>query len=279
MIRALFKLAATIGSSWSGTHIIVSANHENAPMYERVGFSTLSDKIWIEDIGNHIVPMVATFADVFAQTIGQSLKNVQLFESFSSHFQRAVFRTGERIFSEFDEADECYVIDAGNVRITTTNAKDGRELAFAILGPGEIFGEMALIDAKTRSASATAAADTEVLVIHRQDFMDGLRKHPDRFDEVLGFVSDRLRRTGEFARLLAYGSSEQRLEYALKNVLESAKATRKLDGTCVLRAGPEDLAAAACTKTNEAVDFLEALSTKGYCTYSAKSIEIKARNK
>jgi CRP/FNR family transcriptional regulator len=216
--------------------------------------------------------MVSTFAEYYARTVGIDLDRIDFLKCFSNQFQRAVFRSGERIFSEFDEADECYVVDVGNVKITSTNATDQRELSFAVLGPGEIFGEMALIDAKTRSASATAVTDTEVIILRREDFMDGLRGHPERLDLVLNFISDRLRRTDQFAKLLAYGTPAQRLDFALQGFLSSAKTTRKPDGSCVLKAGPGDLAAAAGTDEDEAAAFLDNLRTHGYCEYSTNSI-------
>jgi CRP-like cAMP-binding protein len=272
VIRALFKLVAVVGRSWGVTHIFIIANHENVAMYRRVGFMALYDKIWVEEIGNHIVPMVSTFDEYYARTVGIDVDRIDFLKCFANQFQREVFRSGERIFNEFDEADECYVVDVGNVKITSINAADERELSFAVLGPGEIFGEMALIDAKTRSASATAVTDTEVIVLRRDDFLEGLKQHPERLDLVLSFISDRLRRTDQFAKLLAYGSPAQRLDFALQGFLNSARTTRKPDGTCVLKAGPQDLAAAAGTQEDEAAAFLEKLSRMGYCEYSASSI-------
>jgi hypothetical protein len=102
--------------------------------------------------------------------------------------------------------------------------------------------------------------------------MEGLRMHPERLDLVLNFISDRLRRTDQFAKLLAYGSPAQRLDFALQGFLNSAKTTRKPDGTCVLKAGPGDLAAAAGTAEDEAAAFLDKLRAHGYCEYSASSI-------
>lgn len=272
VIRALFKLAANVGRSWGATDILVAANHENAVMYERVGFSALDEKVWVEEIGNAIIPMAATFAEFYARTVGPRLDSIALLKCFSNQFQRAVFRAGERIFNEFDKADECYVIDVGSVKITTSCDRDGRELSFAVLGSGEIFGEMALIDAKTRSASAIAAADTEVIVLRREDFMAGLTSHPENLDLMLNFISDRLRRTDEFAKLLAYGTPVQRLEFALKGLIESAKTTRRPDGTYVLKAGPGDLAAAAGAEESEAKAFLDELNAQGHCEYSDKVI-------
>ncbi|MDJ0738823.1 MAG: Crp/Fnr family transcriptional regulator [Gammaproteobacteria bacterium] len=272
VVRALFKLAATVGKSWGGTHVLVAVNHSNRLMYERAGFVAVGDKVWVGAIGDHVIPMRCTFAELYARTVGDRLDNVALLKCFSSQFQRIVYRAGETIFCEADEADECYVIDEGSVRITTTNTVDNRELVFAHLGPGEIFGEMALIDEKTRSASATAATDTEVIVLRRDDFMEGLRQNPARVEIVLGFISDRLRRTDEFAKLLAYGSPEQRLEFALQGFLTSAKLVRKPDGSSILRAGPGELAAAAGTDKSEALSFLGGLKQRGYCDYTDKSI-------
>lgn len=273
VVRALFKLAATVGRTWGGTHILVAVNHENEAMYRRLGFSAVGPKTWVDDIGNHIVPMVSTFSEMYSRTVGPRLDGIALLKCFSNQFQRVVYRAGEVIFSEFDEADECYVIDVGSVKITTTNAVDGRELAFAMMGPGELFGEMALIDSKTRSANAIAASDTEVIVLRRDDFMQGLQQHPERLGIVLGFISDRLRRTDEFAKLLAYGSAEQRIEFALKGLLESARLKQRADGTSLLRAGPAELAAAAGTDVGEVIGFLEGLRERGICEFSDARIE------
>lgn len=272
VVKALFKLALTVGRSWGGTHVLVAVNHENARMYERAGFVAVADKVWIEAIGNHVVPMASTFKDVYRRYVGEQLDGIALLQCFSSQFQRIVLRAGETIFREFDEADACYVVDEGSVRITTTNAVDGRELVFATLGPGEIFGEMALIDDKRRSANATADSDTEVIVLRRDEFRDGLQRHPARMEILLGFISDRLRRTDEFAKLLAYGSTQQRLEFALKGFLESAKLVRKDDGSSLLRVGPADLAAAAGVADDEALTFLDALVSRDCCDYTEKSI-------
>ena len=126
VIRALFKLAAAVGRSWNATHILVAANHENSSMYRRVGFAPLDGKIWIEAIGNYVIPMVSTFAEFYTRTAGQRLDCIDLLRCCSNHYQRAVFRAGERIFAENDEADECYVIDVGSVKIATGNTRDGR---------------------------------------------------------------------------------------------------------------------------------------------------------
>ena len=273
VVRSLFKLAATVGRAWGGTHVLVAVNHENEEMYRRLGFSPVDDKRWVDSIGDHVVPMVSTFGDIYTHTVGARLDDIDLLNCFPNPFRRIVYRAGESVFNEFDEADECYIIDVGSVKITSTHAGDGRELVFAVLGPGEMFGEMALIDAKTRSANAIAASDTELIVLRREDFLQSLHERPERLDKVLNFFAARLRRADEFAKLLAYGTAEQRIEFALTGLLESGRLKSRSDGTTLLRAGPTELAAAAGANLADVRGFLDRLRRRGICDYSDTRIE------
>jgi CRP-like cAMP-binding protein len=67
----------------------------------------------------------------------------------------------------------------------------------AILGRGEVLGEMALINGKERSADATALEPSEALSVHRRDFIPFLERNPAICLRLLGVMSDRLRRTSE----------------------------------------------------------------------------------
>lgn len=60
VIRAIFRMAATVCHRYGATHVLVVVNHETAGMYRRLGFKQLSDKIWNEEIGNHVMPLVGT---------------------------------------------------------------------------------------------------------------------------------------------------------------------------------------------------------------------------
>ena len=80
--------------------------------------------------------------------------------------QRGIFPPGTCIFLEGDTGSHAYLIERGRVEISVT--KVGREMVIALLGPGELFGEMALIDDQTRTATATAIEETEVVAITRE---------------------------------------------------------------------------------------------------------------
>src|SRR4051794_19499630 len=79
------------------------------------------------------------------------------------------FGKGELLFSRGDPGSSLYVVAQGQVRLAVSTA-EGRELSFEIVGPGGIFGEIALLDGGARSAEATALAPTLAHVLAREDF-------------------------------------------------------------------------------------------------------------
>ncbi len=85
----------------------------------------------------------------------------------SQPFPRKVFRTGEVIFREGNQADCMYVIRTGKVEIYLEN--DGKKKSIMTMGANCLFGEMAVIDNKPRSASAIALEKTECLVFYKKD--------------------------------------------------------------------------------------------------------------
>jgi CRP-like cAMP-binding protein len=73
------------------------------------------------------------------------------------------------VFFENEEGDSFFMILTGRVKVTILG-DDGREVILSMLGPGDFFGEMALLDNEPRSATAIAAEDTELLCLARSDF-------------------------------------------------------------------------------------------------------------
>ncbi len=93
-----------------------------------------------------------------------------------NNFMR-VFRSSEVIFKEATHGDEMYIICEGSVRLTT-NAQ-GREEVLGVLGPGDFFGEMALVDATPRAATATAVGDhTQLIVLDQGKFLYLVAQQP-----------------------------------------------------------------------------------------------------
>lgn len=134
--------------------------------------------------------------------------------------QRRRFRRGEVLFHRGDPGAMLYVLLTGRVRIYSPS-EDGSEVVLAILGPGEFFGELSLLDGQPRSASAQAIEDCEALVIGRDDFHRFLRQHPSASIAVLGVLSRRLRRTDELLEDAAFLDVPGRLAKRLIELVET----------------------------------------------------------
>ena len=108
--------------------------------------------------------------------------------------------TGTKLFQYGDPGDKLFIILEGKVRISREVAGMGEE-ALAVLGAGQVFGEMALLDESTRSADARAHERCRLLVISKDAFEDLLFMHKDLAYEVLWacvrMLSARLRETND----------------------------------------------------------------------------------
>jgi len=112
------------------------------------------------------------------------------------------FDRDEVIFAAHEPADGLYVLVTGRVKVCVSSA-GGKELILATLGPGQFFGEMALLDDATRSASVIAQLPTTAYRIRRDDFDRLLEQHPGIARKLLRELSLRLRRANAQMESLA----------------------------------------------------------------------------
>jgi CRP/FNR family cyclic AMP-dependent transcriptional regulator len=100
------------------------------------------------------------------------------------------------ILFEDDPGDALYIVSTGQVKVVLIG-EDGREVILSVLGDGDFFGEMALIDDEPRSAHVIAMKDSQLLVLRRDDFQSQLREHPTIALKLLRVLVQRLRRADE----------------------------------------------------------------------------------
>jgi CRP-like cAMP-binding protein len=130
---------------------------------------------------------------------------------------------GELLFNEGDKGDAMYLIREGKIKITKGRGSD--ETVLAVLKEGDFFGEMAIIDGSPRSATATAVADTSLLVIDKETFRNKIKENP-LIEYVLETLARRLRSTDEQIRLLTIKSEERRVvAYIITKAREIGKTT------------------------------------------------------
>jgi uncharacterized membrane protein len=118
---------------------------------------------------------------------------------------------GAVLFRAGDAGDSMYLIEDGKIQISMHSA-DGEDLILAVLGPGDFFGEMALIDGQPRSANAKVVEHTRMAVLTRDHFLSFLGSSPNVAVEMLTALSRRLRRTDELLRHLATRNANEEEE-------------------------------------------------------------------
>jgi CRP/FNR family transcriptional regulator, cyclic AMP receptor protein len=120
------------------------------------------------------------------------------------------YRRGEVIFLEGDAGSSLCIIAIGRVRIVLSGA-DGREVVLNVYGPGDFFGEFALLDGEPRSADAIAQEPCLLYWLTRDDFLAFLESHPRAASTLLAVLSRRLRHTTRVVQDAAFRDVPARL--------------------------------------------------------------------
>jgi CRP/FNR family cyclic AMP-dependent transcriptional regulator len=108
----------------------------------------------------------------------------------------AEFLPGQLIFAEGEPGDRLYVIESGKVKISH-RAPDGRENLQTVLGPPEMFGELAVYDPGPRTSSATAITQVQTMALDRAGLRGCIADHPEVAEQLLRVLARRVRRTIE----------------------------------------------------------------------------------
>lgn len=164
------------------------------------------------------------------------LSGGDLFDLAQSARKRS-YAKGQVVFHRDDRGDSLHIIEKGQVRVFLPSP-EGEEVTVAVLGPGDFFGELCLLDGGPRSASAIAVEVTETLVVERDRFMQWLRSRPGAAIVMLAAVARRLRAADELLGELTFLDVHTRLA---KKLLELA-ATATEGGQRELHLSQEELA-------------------------------------
>ncbi len=129
------------------------------------------------------------------------------------------YNQGQLILLEEATGETFFVIANGSVKITRLS-EDGREVILAILGEGDFFGEMSLLDGGGRSANVVALEEAEVLTLARNDFLDILQKFPKIAISLLEELALRLRKSDQQIESLSLSDVEHRIGMTLVRLSE-----------------------------------------------------------
>ncbi len=113
-------------------------------------------------------------------------------DSIAEKLERRAFNPEDVIVSEGELGDCFYIIRSGHVRVVRQDQESGEELVLSELGPGEGFGEMALVIDQPRSATVKAINQVDTLVLNRDDFTILMRRNPELAEKMNRLISERV---------------------------------------------------------------------------------------
>lgn len=122
------------------------------------------------------------------------------------------FNKGDVIISEGDKSDNIYLIEQGIVEIIKYTDNDN-EVVVERLGPGQLFGEIGLIDNKPRTTTIVAASDLELKVVSREFFLDQFKKSPIFIQEIMLILISKLKHNSNLLTLLKLESDKRYKNY------------------------------------------------------------------
>jgi CRP/FNR family transcriptional regulator, cyclic AMP receptor protein len=117
-------------------------------------------------------------------------------ERLGSYMQIRKVSRGTTIFSKGDPGSGLMGVLAGSVKVSVASP-EGKDIALNVFREGDVFGEIALLDGRPRTADATAMSDCELAVIERRDFVPFLTSNPDVTLKLIEILCSRLRHTSE----------------------------------------------------------------------------------
>ena len=123
------------------------------------------------------------------------------------------------IILEEEYGDKLFIVKNGTVKITRVN-DEGKEVILALLGVGDFFGEMAILDGKSRSANALAQEKCDLITINREDFLDMLKNDFQICMNLLEELAVRLRKSDQQIEALSLSDAEHRIGVSLLNIAE-----------------------------------------------------------
>jgi CRP/FNR family cyclic AMP-dependent transcriptional regulator len=167
---------------------------------------------------------------------------------------------GVRVFHEGDHSDACYIVRSGDLRVTREHS-DGRAIALATLGPGDIFGELAMLDGEARSASVEALSDCELLALPASDVRSLLHGSAEITVKLVVALTRRLREANERISRQSFQTVPSRVAGVLSQLIAETPVQGH-DGITI-RMTQADLAQLAGTSRESVSRFLAVLERAG----------------
>ena len=146
----------------------------------------------------------------------------EAFDQLCRYAKHAALKRGATICSKGDPGNSLVAVISGTVKISVSSA-EGRSAILNLIGPGEIFGEMSVLDGQPRSADATANTNCEIFIIDRREFLPFVRSQPALAMKFIELLCTRLRWTSDQVEQIILQNLPGRLASALIRLTEKHK--------------------------------------------------------
>jgi CRP/FNR family transcriptional regulator len=215
-------------------------------------------------------PMSASSEDTIALLSGVPVFSTLSREDLVHVAQVAMsrqFEAGAVVFSEGDEGSTCFIVRTGRARAIREHP-DGRSITLAHFGPGDIFGEMAMLDGERRSATVETTEDTEAIAILSSDMHRLLHEHPGISVKLIAALGQRLRHTNERLARQSFQTVQSRVAAALAQLVSAARPEGEAGGErdVLITTTQAELAQLAGSSRESASRFLAVLERAGIIT-------------
>lgn len=159
--------------------------------------------------GQEFLTGLTLFADLEAQQLEQIAQRVQ----------RRTFAIGVTLFHQDMPGTMMYMIETGSVRVISIG-RTGQELTLNVLGPGEIFGELSILDGQQRSATAITLVPTVVWLLSQADLNEFMSKYPPVNQAMIQILVERVRATARRLEAMTFQDVLGRLAFELLSLAE-----------------------------------------------------------
>lgn len=170
------------------THILAPANPERRGPFEAVGHRVVAPEFLHERKKLPVLPMILELAELRDRFL--AFVQRQRLTGWLDTFHRQFHAAGEVIVRKGEPGEFAFVVIEG--RAVVSDTVHGREEVLAEVGPGELFGETALLVSGPRTATVVAATDVDLMVLNREDLRRALRRDPDFAESLLRLLAERL---------------------------------------------------------------------------------------
>ena len=205
-------------------------------------------------------------------TIFSDLSDSEL-DNIKTLCQTRKYPKNSMIILEEEMGDVVFIVMSGTVKITRVN-DEGKEVILAMLGSGEVFGEMAILDGESRSANALAQENCEVVTINREEFLNIIKTNNKVALNLMTEFAVRLRKSDQQIEALSLDDAEHRIGVSILNLAEEMGVIRKGAVTVENLPYQQDIANMAGTSRETVSRVMKIFEDRGLITKTGHKLSI-----